>query len=176
MSTLSLPDDISHTYLFLPLHVAENILGYVLFVDKLDLLFTPDAMYMWTRHLSQDMERVRQNVRMKELNKMLTEVSMTDALTGLKNRAGYDSLAVPYLQKCQREGKLGTMIFADINRMKLINDRYSKPLPHSASLDELIECVKEHNLVPIVDDRGCFIGLILRREVLGFLQKYYKDE
>ena len=61
---------------------------------------------------------------MKELNKMLTEVSMTDALTGLKNRAGYDSLAVPYLQKCQREGKLGTMIFADINRMKLINDRY----------------------------------------------------
>ena len=27
------------------------------------------------------------------------EVSMTDALTGLKNRAGYDALAVPYLQK-----------------------------------------------------------------------------
>ena len=64
----------------------------------------------------------------------------------------------------------------DVSVMKLINDRYSKPLPHSASLDELIECVKEHNLVPIVDDRGCFIGLILRREVLGFLQKYYKDE
>jgi diguanylate cyclase (GGDEF)-like protein len=124
MSTLSLHDDISHTYLFLPLHVAENILGYVLFVDKLDLLFTPDAMYMWTRHISQDLDRVRQNVRMKELNKMLTEVSMTDALTGLKNRAGYDSLAVPYLQRCQREGKLGTMIFADINRMKLINDKY----------------------------------------------------
>ena len=49
---------------------------------------------------------------------------MTDSLTGLKNRTGYDALAVPYLQKCQQEGKLGSMIFADINRMKLINDKY----------------------------------------------------
>ena len=64
----------------------------------------------------------------------------------------------------------------DIRAMELVDKRHSKPLPHSASLDELIERVKEHNMVPIVDDRGCFIGLILRREVLGFLQKYYKDE
>ena len=111
-------------FVFLPLHVADDILGYIVFINKLDMVFQPDSMYMWIRHISQDMERVRQNVRMKELNKMLTEISMTDALTGLKNRAGYDALAVPCLQKCQREGKLGTMIFADINRMKLINDKY----------------------------------------------------
>lgn len=124
LPAFDLPKDSSNTFLFLPLHVTDNILGYVVFINKLSIIFKPDAMYMWTRHLSQDIDRVRQNVRMKELNKMLTEVSMTDALTGLKNRAGYDSLAVPYLQKCQREGKLGTMIFADINRMKLINDKY----------------------------------------------------
>lgn len=121
---LGIPEDCSNTFLFLPLHNGDNILGYVAFINKPELIFNPDAMHMWTRHLSQDLDRVRQNVRMKELNKMLTEVSMTDALTGLKNRAGYDSLAVPCLQKCQREGKLGTMIFADINRMKLINDKY----------------------------------------------------
>lgn len=121
---LNIPEDNSNSFLFLPLHISDNVLGYVVFINKLNIIFNPDAMYMWTRHLSQDMDRVRQNVRMKELNKMLTEVSMTDALTGLKNRAGYDSLAVPCLQKCQREGKLGTMIFADINRMKLINDKY----------------------------------------------------
>ena len=124
MSPLGLPADEPTTYLFLPLHMADNILGYVVFINRLDRIFNADPIYMWTRHICQDLERVRQNVRMKELNKMLTEVSMTDALTGLKNRAGYDSLAVPYLQKCQLEGKLGTMIFADINRMKLINDKY----------------------------------------------------
>lgn len=124
MSPVNLPEDSCNTFLFLPMHVAEDILGYIILINKFDVLFKPDNMYMWTRHVSQDLDRVRQNVRMKDLNKMLKEVSMTDALTGLRNRAGYDSLAVPYLQKCQREGKLGTMIFADINRMKLINDKY----------------------------------------------------
>jgi DNA-binding response OmpR family regulator len=41
---------------------------------------------------------------------------------------------------------------------------------------ELIERVKEHNFVPVVDDRGCFIGLILRRDVLSFLLKFYEAE
>jgi CBS-domain-containing membrane protein len=52
----------------------------------------------------------------------------------------------------------------------------SRPLPHGASMENLIESVKEHNFVPIIDDRGCFIGLILRRDVLNFLLKYFKDE
>ena len=113
----------SNSFLFLPLHVQDDILGYVVFVNKLDIVYT-QSLYTWTRHVSHDLERVRQNIRMEELNKKLIEVSMTDALTGLKNRTDYDSLAFPYLQKCQKEGKLGSMIFADINRMKLINDKY----------------------------------------------------
>ena len=63
--------------------------------------------------------------------------------------------------------------------MSILDKGYSKPLYHNASIHELIENVKEHNFVPIVDDRGCFIGMILRRDVLNFLLKYYesaKDE
>lgn len=113
----------SHLYLFLPLHVQDKNIGYVVFIDELHNVYN-QTLYTWARHISQDLERVRQNILLEELNKKLTEVSMTDALTGLKNRTGYDALAFPYLQKCQREGKLGSMIFADINRMKLINDKY----------------------------------------------------
>jgi predicted transcriptional regulator len=40
----------------------------------------------------------------------------------------------------------------------------------------MIEYVKEHNFVPVVDDRGCFMGIILRRDVLGFLFNYYKEK
>lgn len=58
--------------------------------------------------------------------------------------------------------------------MKILDGDYCKPLLHSASVDELFEMVKEHNLVPVVDDRSCFIGLILRRDVLNFLHKFYK--
>lgn len=114
----------SNSYLFLPLHIQDNILGYVVFINHTDIVYDSDALYTWTQHISHNMERVRQNVHMEELNKKLTEVSMTDSLTGLKNRTGYDALAVPYLQRCQQEGKLGSMIFADINHMKLINDKY----------------------------------------------------
>ena len=47
---------------------------------------------------------------------------------------------------------------------------------HDATLNELIEGVKEHNFVPVVDDRECFIGLILRRDILNFLLKYYEQK
>ena len=50
-----------------------------------------------------------------------------------------------------------------------------KPLLHSATMNDLIENVKEHNFVPIVDDRGCFIGIILRREVLNYVLRFYRD-
>ena len=51
---------------------------------------------------------------------------------------------------------------------------YTKPLLHNASVKELIDMVKEHNSVPVVDDRGCFIGIILRRDVLNFLSDCYE--
>ena len=124
LPSLNVNSEETNSFLFLPLHVQSNILGYVVFINHPDVMHNTDSLYTWTRHISHNLERVRQNIHMEELNKKLTEVSMTDSLTGLKNRTGYDALAVPYLQKCQQEGKLGSMIFADINRMKLINDKY----------------------------------------------------
>ncbi len=57
--------------------------------------------------------------------------------------------------------------------MKILDKDYSKPLLHNASMNELFDLAKEHNFVPVTDDRGCFIGIILRRSVLEFLQKFY---
>ena len=56
----------------------------------------------------------------------------------------------------------------------IIDQSYTKPLLHNASVGELIEMVKEQNSVPVVDDRGCFIGIILRRDVLNFLSECYE--
>ena len=56
----------------------------------------------------------------------------------------------------------------------ILDKEYSRPLYHSCNIVDMIESVKEHNFVPIVDDRGCFIGIILRRDVLDFLFEYYK--
>ena len=55
-----------------------------------------------------------------------------------------------------------------------VADTATKPLLHSASFAELFDAVREHNFVSIVDDRGCFIGIILRREVMNYLWGKYQ--
>ena len=58
----------------------------------------------------------------------------------------------------------------------IIDPSYSRPLYQHSTMEELLELVKEHNAVPVVDDRGCFIGIVLRRDVMNFLLKYYDPE
>lgn len=60
--------------------------------------------------------------------------------------------------------------------MTAVDPHYLKPLFHNATLDRLMEEVIEHNFVPVVDDRGCFIGIILRREILGYLLRFYREK
>ena len=59
---------------------------------------------------------------------------------------------------------------------QIIDPSYSRPLYHHSTMEELFELVKEHNSVPVVDDRGCFIGIVLRRDVMNFLLKYYDPD
>ena len=64
--------------------------------------------------------------------------------------------------------------FAERDKVAGITDsNYNPPVYHNAEMNELIERVGEHNFVPVVDDRGCFIGIILRRDILDFLFKHY---
>jgi len=73
------------------------------------------------------------------------------------------------------EGKFDTRS-AEKDRVTVIMDRaYAPPVYHHSSMDDLIEKVGEHNFVPVVDDRGCFIGIILRRDILNFLFNYYSN-
>ena len=59
--------------------------------------------------------------------------------------------------------------------MDILDTSYARPLNQTADMEELFESVKEHNFVPVVDDRGCFIGLVLRRDVMNYLWKIYKS-
>ena len=57
----------------------------------------------------------------------------------------------------------------------VIDGLYSPPVYHNSSMEELIDRVREHNFVPVVDDRGCFVGIILRRDILNFLFNHYAN-
>ena len=76
----------------------------------------------------------------------------------------------------RRQGAIDMRAAEEDNVLSILNKEYARALPHSASIEELVDMVKEHNHVPVVDDRGCFIGIILRRDVLNFLFEYYTKD
>lgn len=72
-------------------------------------------------------------------------------------------------------GEFSTKSAERILLSTILDGEYAEPLYHNASMTELIDRVKEHNFVPVVDDRGCFIGLILRRDVMSYLLDFYNE-
>ena len=113
----------STLYVFAPLHIESEAFGYACLVNHSDA-FKNYNLYNWTKNMSQYLEQIRQNIRLEKMNERLLELSVKDALTGVYNRTGYEIKAMPYLKKCREEGKNTVLMLADINRMKLINDRY----------------------------------------------------
>ena len=131
----------TQVYLFVPLNTKTQSVGYMVQKNNLKCVYE-QSLYIYLRRLSQDMERVKQNIRLEELNKKLKEVSITDALTGLRNRTGFDALALPYLLECQQQGKVSAIVFADINDMKTINDKYGH-LQGDLALCTVAETIKK---------------------------------
>ena len=57
----------------------------------------------------------------------------------------------------------------------LIRAGWNPPVRADATMTDLLEKVKERNFAPVVDDRGCFIGLITRRDVLSYFARLHAD-
>ena len=46
----------------------------------------------------------------------------------------------------------------------------------NASVDELLRLVLDQNFVPVTDDRGMFIGIVTRRDIIDYFYSRYKNE
>ena len=110
-------------YTFLPFYCAEGGYGYVAFGNELPMMYDY-SLYNWMRNLTECFGHVRQNIILADMNRKLEILSLTDGLTGVHNRMGCEKLAYPFLEKCHREGKRAVLMFADINKMKRINDKF----------------------------------------------------
>lgn len=83
-----------------------------------------NQFYIWTRHTSQYLEQVRRNLTITDLTRKLTQMSVTDVLTGVYNRAGCEQIAFPMLEEWRNRGGNGVIMLVDIDKMKIINDVY----------------------------------------------------
>lgn len=110
-------------YVFLPIYTTEGCYGYAAFADEVPMMYDY-RLVSWGKYLEQNLERARQNLVLVQLNEQLAELSVTDSLTGVYNRMGCEKKAYPFLEQCHAQGKTGVLMFADINKMKVINDKF----------------------------------------------------
>lgn len=108
---------------FVPLSSEGKNYGFAMVQDNIDIILA-NRLYIWTRHLNQYLEYARHNFVIADLMKKLTNLSVTDTLTGVYNRAGCEKIAYPMLEQYKKDGECGVVMMADIDRMKRINDDY----------------------------------------------------
>lgn len=110
-------------YFFLPVY--SDIKTYGFAIQTVDLrVACDDQLYIWTRHVNENLEQVRRNITIADLTKRLTELSVTDVLTGVYNRAGCEKIAYPMLEHWRENGGTGVIMLIDLDKMKTINDKY----------------------------------------------------
>lgn len=110
-------------YIYVPLHTEGKTYGFAM-ISRDIYIVIDNYLYIWTRHMDQYLEQVRNNITIAELTKKLTELSVTDVLTGVYNRFGCDRIMYPMLQNCSKKGIKCTLMMIDIDRLKAINDIY----------------------------------------------------
>lgn len=62
--------------------------------------------------------------------------------------------------------------FEDLTKIHLESikrDRDVKPVSINSSMNDLVKLIVDQNFVPVVDDRGVFIGIITRKAVINYL-------
>lgn len=80
-------------------------------------------------------EEARQRLERQERRiQQLADLSVTDELTGLRNRRGFQVELDRALARSRRNGETGVLILCDLDRFKAINDTYGHPAGDAALL------------------------------------------
>lgn len=119
----NMQSDKSEVFLFMPIFHHTYIHGY--YVSKgCTALLNKRYSGLWTRNLGSCIERFRQKNMFKHMSQQFLKLSTHDALSGLLNRIGMEKIGIPYYKKNQAENLTTVLLFADINSMKTINDKF----------------------------------------------------
>jgi diguanylate cyclase (GGDEF)-like protein len=110
-------------YTFTSMHFDDNLFGYIVLSDAIDLILDTSLNHYMIQ-MNYNLDQYRKNCKLDEMNKALRNISNTDQLTGLNNRFGMEQNAVPILTNANEKKKKCAIMFADINRMKHINDNF----------------------------------------------------
>ena len=131
------PELKNRVFVFVPIHEVMENYGYMVFGDNVDIVGNGNHLFEFMSRVNVMMSKVRQNISLRVLNKKLIELTETDVLTSVKNRAAYSTKETD-LNSIVRSGaktKFAIGVF-DINNLKKINDS----LGHEAGDAYIVNC------------------------------------
>ena len=88
-------------------------------------------------------------VALRENNIVLDNLSKSDSLTGIWNRRGLYEEGQRVVQQCHQQGRNVLVVYADMNNLKIINDRYGHEegdFSLKAIADRLVEAAGSHGI------------------------------
>ena len=116
-------ENASNLYIIAPLNYQDFLIGYVVSKNDPEMLYSQEQR-RWVYYMENAFMTLRQNIFTLKTNRKLQEIYMTDFLTGLYNRTGVEDIIFGHIEKQKKKGQSTILIFADIDRMKMINDNY----------------------------------------------------
>lgn len=110
-------------FLFMPLHFQKYTVGYFVIRNGIYVM-EHQYLYEILNTVTTAMENLHRKERTEYMNKVLSELYIKDAMTGLYNRMGYKTLAPRMFHEKKKHGENMIVMFIDMDRLKYINDNY----------------------------------------------------
>ena len=117
--------------IFYPLHYNTYSIGYFVMngISQVAKLNLHESIFSF---LEIAIENVRKKGLLRQLNDVLDNLYVHDALTGLYNRFGYERFARQTYEGFLRQDGGAQILFVDMDNMKGINDRYGHEIGDAA--------------------------------------------
>lgn len=111
-------------FFYFPLSSGRYNYGYFVFKGIPVMISEDLRVYEFLRKAEQSFMEYRLKMKLDAANRELTDLYNKDQLTGLYNRFCFDSRAAVLYEHCLVENKPMSIMFTDINYMKIINDKF----------------------------------------------------
>lgn len=112
-------------FFFNPVHFNKRCFGYSVFSYGDDTASTyPSCYRQWMKYVCVSLESLRRHRNLMYLYKKMEDNAVTDLLTGIYNRNGFNLYTEDILKSVKKNGENLIVILGDMNNLKYINDTF----------------------------------------------------
>lgn len=112
-------------FFFSPVHYNDRCFGYSAISFGNKITSYNETYSLWMRCVHNTLETLRRQRNLSYMYKCMVKNAVTDALTGVYNRNGFNQFAEEMLFSAQQLNENLLVILGDLNDLKYINDNFS---------------------------------------------------